>query len=95
VRAELLLLGCLALLVVGFFAQLYWSAGELKTLEPHFAGSCIEVTGLAGAEDLTIHPRTGLAYVSAFDRRAALDGRPARGAIYAYARPRPSGASRT
>jgi arylesterase/paraoxonase len=63
---------------------LFNAAGEFKTLTPHFTGRCTAVTGVVGAEDITIHPRTGMAYLSAFDRRAAFAGRPATGAIYAY-----------
>ncbi len=59
-------------------------AGAFATLEPHFDGVCQRVTGAMGPEDLTIHPRTGIALVSSTDRRAAGNGRPRPGAIYAY-----------
>ncbi len=60
------------------------SAGQFKTLEPHFAGSCTVVPGIPGAEDITIHPRTGVAYITAADRRSVLAGGNGRGGIYAY-----------
>jgi arylesterase/paraoxonase len=72
------------LVVAGFLLQLVHAAGQFKTLDPHFAGACAPVAGLMGPEDVTIHPRTGVAYVSAYDRRAAFAGGDARGALYAY-----------
>jgi len=76
-------LAVLLLLVLGYVLQLLWSAGAFKSLEPHFAGRCREVGGIVGPEDITIHPRTGVAYISAYDRRA-VPPEPGRGAIYAY-----------
>ena len=68
----------------GFAIQLFYLAGQFKTLEPHFGGVCTQVAGLVGAEDIVIHPRTGIAYISANDRRSVRAGGPGRGAIYAY-----------
>jgi hypothetical protein len=42
------------------------------------------VTGLVGTEDLTIHPRTGVAYLSSCDFRSVLAGRAAKCSLYAY-----------
>jgi arylesterase/paraoxonase len=70
--------------VGGFVLQLLYAAGQFKTLEPHFAGRCTPVAGLLGPEDLTIHPRTGIAYIAAADCRSVFGGGPGRGAIYAY-----------
>lgn len=64
--------------------RLLWLAGTFRRINPHFAGSCRLVRGPVGPEDITIHPRTGVAYISATDRRAVLAGRPVPGAIYAY-----------
>jgi arylesterase/paraoxonase len=61
-----------------------WSTGQFKTLEPHFAGDCTPVTGVVGPEDITIHPETGIAYISTSDWRAVNQGKPADGALYAY-----------
>jgi len=83
-RVALYLAGVIALGAAGFLLQLFHSAGEFKTLEPHFAGSCTPVAGIPGAEDITIHPRTGVAYISSADRRSVLAGGQARGGIYAY-----------
>jgi len=74
----------LVLMVAGWVAHLLWSAGQFKTIEPHFAGSCQAVSGVTGAEDITIHPRTGMAYISACDRRALQTGQNGRGGIFAY-----------
>jgi arylesterase / paraoxonase len=63
---------------------LYTLAGEFKTLEPHFSGSCVRVEGIVGAEDITIHPNGHLAYLSSDDRRAVMAGEPRPGAIYTY-----------
>jgi arylesterase/paraoxonase len=68
----------------GWFLSILWRAGSFRGIEPHFAGACRLVEGPVGPEDITIHPRTGIAYVSASDRRARAAGRATPGAIYAY-----------
>ncbi len=70
--------------VGGYVVWLLNAAGELRTLTPHFDGSCAAVPGVVGAEDLTIHPRTGVAYVSSCDWRSVRAGKPATCAIFAY-----------
>ena len=74
-RPILIGLAIAVVLAAGWLLQLLWAAGQFKTLEPHFAGSCREIGGVIGAEDITIHPRTGVAYLSAFDRRALRERR--------------------
>jgi arylesterase/paraoxonase len=74
----------IVLIVIAWAVNLLWSAGQFKTIEPHFSGKCITVSGLIGAEDITIHPKTGIAYLSAYDRRAVSAGKPGGGGIYAY-----------
>jgi arylesterase/paraoxonase len=82
------LLGILALIVVlavsVWAVRLLWLAGTFRRISPHFAGSCRAVPGPVGPEDITIHPRTGIAYVSATDRRAVDAKHPVPGAIWAY-----------
>jgi arylesterase/paraoxonase len=78
------------LLAAVWLARTLWLAGAFATVEPHFAGRCTEVGGVPGPEDLTIHPRTGVAYVSACDRFALERGETPRGALYAYALDAPS-----
>jgi arylesterase/paraoxonase len=83
-RIALFALGAVVLLAALFIVQLLYAAGQFKTLEPHFEGSCAAVRGIPGAEDITIHPRTGVAYITSADRRSAMAGGPARGGLYAY-----------
>jgi arylesterase / paraoxonase len=71
-------------LVAAWVVWLLNASGEFKTLAPHFAGTCTPVAGLVGTEDLTIHPRTGVAYLSSCDFRSVLAGRPAKCSLYAY-----------
>ncbi|HEY2388252.1 MAG TPA: SMP-30/gluconolactonase/LRE family protein [Candidatus Binatia bacterium] len=81
-----LLVGLAIVLVAvgGWYVWLMNAAGQFKTLAPHFDGTCRAVPGVVGAEDLTIHPRTGVAYLSSCDRRAVFAGGPAHGALFAY-----------
>jgi arylesterase/paraoxonase len=84
VRIAVYLVAAIVLVAAGFILQLLLSAGQFKTIDPHFSGSCTVVPEILGAEDITIHPRTGVAYVSAADRRSLLAGGKSRGGIYAY-----------
>jgi arylesterase/paraoxonase len=79
-----LVLGVLLLAVVAWGLYIYNLAGEFKTIQPHFSGSCAPVLGVVGAEDITIHPDGKVAYISSDDRRAAKEGQPKPGAIFAY-----------
>ena len=74
----------LVVVVGGWGVRILWMTGTFRRIHPHFAGSCRLVRGPVGPEDITIHPRTGLAYVSASDRRAVDAGRPVPGGIYVY-----------
>jgi arylesterase/paraoxonase len=81
-----LLLGA-ALVAPLFAAWVIWllnAAGEFRAMAPHFDGTCTQVAGLVGTEDLTIHPRTGVAYLSSCDFRSVLAGRAAKCSLYAY-----------
>jgi arylesterase / paraoxonase len=82
-----LLWGVLIVAVVAigtFTVRILWLTGAFRHIEPHFAGECRLIRGPMGTEDLTIQPRTGVAYISSADRRAAAAGKPVPGAIYAY-----------
>jgi arylesterase/paraoxonase len=83
-RRVLVAVVIVAALAGAWFVWLCNAAGEFKTLAPHFDGTCTAVNGVVGAEDVTIHPRTGIAYISSCDRRAVIAGKPGKGAIYAY-----------
>ncbi|MCX8072252.1 MAG: SMP-30/gluconolactonase/LRE family protein [Candidatus Binatia bacterium] len=58
-------------------------SGMLTRIEPHFAGSCRVVTGVIGAEDVTIDGPAMVAFLSAQDRRAWRGGQGPRGELYA------------
>jgi len=72
------------LLLAGFGGYTVWVAGQFKSLEPHFAGTCRQIDGVVGSEDITVHPETGIAYISSDDRRATAAGQPVQGGIWAY-----------
>jgi arylesterase / paraoxonase len=81
------LLVAIAIVVALLAAYVVWflhAAGEFRTITPHFDGTCVAVPGLTGGEDLTIHPRTGVAYVSSVDWRDVIAGRATSGALFAY-----------
>jgi hypothetical protein len=87
-----LLLALLALLVLGWGLRTLWLGGVLRSIEPHFDGRCITVAGVAGPEDLTLHPERQVAYVSSYDRTAVDRGESGAGALYAYGLDRQPGA---
>lgn len=63
----------------------YRDAGEFKTINAHFEGTSALVSGVLSSEDITIHPRTGMAFISSDDRRPWFHGEEGRqGAIYGY-----------
>src|SRR5512134_2106802 len=74
----------LVLVVLGYGAYLYVIAGEVKSIEPHFAGSCQAVEGIISPEDILILPDGRTALVSADDVRATRAGQPQPGALLAY-----------
>jgi arylesterase/paraoxonase len=80
-----MVLGAAFLIGVGAFAaDTTVQLGLFKDLKPHFDGTCQLVTGALGTEDLTVDPRSGVVYVSAYDRSGAERGDIRGGAIYAY-----------
>lgn len=70
------------LAAAGYGLYLAAEAGEFRTVENVRPGACRTVSGLPGPEDIAFHPLRDIAYVSSFDRRAALDGDPRPGAIF-------------
>jgi arylesterase/paraoxonase len=42
------------------------------------------VTGITGAEDITVHPKNGIAYISAYNIRAVEAGQDGKGDIFSY-----------
>jgi arylesterase/paraoxonase len=76
--------GALAIIAGIFALQTLFIAGEFKRLLPHFAGSREAVAGIPGPEDITVDPRSGMAYMSSDVRPAARGDGPARGDVYGY-----------
>lgn len=83
--SQIILLSGVALVGILSFTWFRTAArsGEFTTLVPVFDGSCQDISGMPGAEDLAIDRQAGRIYVSSDDRRAAAQGAPVRGAIYA------------
>ena len=76
---------CAAILAIAIAVQvgrIVNSSGMLTSIEPHFEGTCTSITGVTGAEDITIDHQARYAYISANDRRAAATGRSVQGGIY-------------
>ena len=61
----------IALLVSFFSIKTVVDAGQFKTIEPHFEGSCNSIFGLEGPEDIIILD-DGKAFISSDPRRKAL-----------------------
>jgi arylesterase/paraoxonase len=75
----------LLLIVIGWWlVDFLMDAGQFKSIQPHFSGTCFEVAGISGPEDITIHPGKRIAYISSTDRWALQQGEPGKGAIFSY-----------
>jgi arylesterase/paraoxonase len=84
-KGILLIALVLAAVMGGFLLKTFYDAGEFRDLRPHFSGNCRAVEGVLSSEDITIHPRSGVAFISSDDRRQPPSGKIARrGAIFAY-----------
>jgi len=70
--------------IAGLALESMVSAGVFRSIEPHFNGQCTRVDGVVGAEDITIDPETGMAYISAMDRRTLAATGDHKGGIYIY-----------
>lgn len=58
------------LLIAGIFiVRLLYNSGFFKSIENKDGGKITEIRGLTGGEDITIDYETGIAYISADDRR--------------------------
>ncbi len=79
-----LILAGLVIAVTAFVLHTLYLAGSFRTIEPHFAGSCEAVEGVVGGEDITIDPEYPIAYISGYDRRAAMARQPHQGGIFRY-----------
>jgi arylesterase / paraoxonase len=73
------------LLLAGLGIKTFYDAGEFKTISPHFSGQCQAISGVLSSEDITIDPRSGLAFISSDDRRPWFSGvKGKQGAIMGY-----------
>ncbi len=83
-RAILTAFGVIGLGVLGwFFYNIIPASGAFANLQPKLVDQCRAVDIFPGTEDVTIDEETGLAFVSADDRRATAAGNPVQGGIYA------------
>lgn len=57
-------------------------AGEFTTLIPVFDGTCTDIGGLPGSEDIVLDRIAGRMFIASDDRRATATGSPKRGAVY-------------
>ncbi len=75
------------LFIVAAIGWLLWNlvpaSGVLASLEPKLIDQCRRVDVFSGTEDVTIDPESGLAFISADDRRATAAGAPVQGGVYA------------
>ena len=76
----------LTLIVAAFLVKTFYDAGEFRELNPHFNGRFTSITGVLSSEDITIHPQTGMAFISSADRRIQWSGgsHPRQGAIFGF-----------
>jgi arylesterase/paraoxonase len=84
-RKLFLLIGVTVVLIGAYALYLAADAGEFRSVENLHPGECRKITGVPGAEDITLHPDRDLAIISSFDRRAAMAGNVQPGGIYAWA----------
>ena len=77
VRAAITASSIVVALAIGVAARTLFLFGVFTPVTPSFAGTCSAISGISGAEDIAIDEKLGVAFVSAFDRRARLAGRSA------------------
>ncbi len=83
-RAIVASVGVIILGVLGWFLyNIIPASGVFARLESKLIDQCRTVEVFPGTEDVTIDGETGLAFVSADDRRATAAGKPAQGGIFA------------
>jgi arylesterase/paraoxonase len=62
---------------IGLTIRTLIAFGVFTSVVPAFAGTCSAISDISGAEDIAIDEKLGVAFVSAFDRRATLADRSA------------------
>jgi arylesterase / paraoxonase len=83
VTRRLIILATVVVGVMAVAARTYYFAGEFTDVTSHYDGFCVGVNGIAGAEDATVDQRTGIAFISSYDRRRYRAGIETQGAIFA------------
>ena len=85
-KAAIITVILLALIIGGLIAKTLFDAGEFKKINPDFSGECKSITGVLSSEDITINPKTGMAFISSADRRARWSSinHVQKGAIYGF-----------
>lgn len=83
-KAAIITMIVLALVVGGLMVKTYYNAGEFKEIAPHFNAECKAISGVLSSEDITVDPKTGMAFISSADRRTQWSGitHVQKGAIY-------------
>lgn len=83
-RLFLTAIGVLGLGVLGWLLyNMIPASGVFANLQPKLADRCRAVKVFPGTEDVTIDEETGIAFISADDRRATAAGAPVQGGVYA------------
>jgi len=85
IKAAVLIIMIFLVILGGFVFKTFRDAGEFKTIVSKNLHACQVITGVQSSEDITIHPRTGMAFISSDDRRPLFDGtRGDQGAIFGF-----------
>jgi arylesterase/paraoxonase len=76
----------LAIIAAGLLVKTFYDAGEFSKINPHFKGEVNTIAGVLSSEDITIHPQSGMAFISSCDRRARWsdNNQVRQGAIYGF-----------
>ncbi|MCW9034762.1 MAG: SMP-30/gluconolactonase/LRE family protein [Rhodospirillales bacterium] len=83
-KKTLFVVSVLLLILGSYGGYIFYVTGQYKSIEPHFAGTCKAVPGVVGGEDITVHPKTGIALIASSDRRTEAEKKPTQGVIWAY-----------
>jgi arylesterase / paraoxonase len=77
IRAAITAGAVVVAVAIGLSIRTLYLFGVFTPVETSFAGKCNAISGISGAEDIAIDEKLGIAFVSAFDRRARLEGKSA------------------
>tara|TARA_B100000029_G_C17455819_1_gene916679 strand:+ start:14 stop:1051 length:1038 start_codon:yes stop_codon:yes gene_type:complete len=73
----------IAIAIIALAISTIFNAGVFKSIKPHFNGECNVISGIVGAEDITML-RDGLAIISSDDRRSNMHGDNIQGGLFLY-----------